>query len=324
MLQVLFRILLPGFSLAVAGFAAYPKAYFSQWTGPVAVVSASQNKTASKIPRAAGSAPVISRNGKVLVELNGDFMMIIDTASKQILRTIQLEFTPNPSAAITSDGATVFAVTGTSIAFFDVASGVMIKSVSLPNSLNASVFLALSPDDQTIYTLYGNGPQSLCAIIVATASIRACLPVKSYNSEIFTRAMTVSADGARVYAFSFTTDLGEFDSGTLALLRNMRIADFSSAVDSLVYSRPQNAVYVSTYNYGNLTGNVYRVDLAKFAITAQHGLPAEPLDIAVTPDGNEVYIAGRGYPFGVYEGTTLAQTGTVNVGPTFGVVCGPY
>jgi len=140
-----------------------------------------------------------------------------------------------------------------------------------------------------------------------------------------TRVLTVSADGTRLYTFTSDTDLGEIDSSSLALLNSIPIVSpVFGAVDSLVYSKAQNAVYVTSYNSTDVTGFLYRVDLATFTITAQQSLTTEPLDVAVTPDGSAVYVASHQYPVGVFDGSTLAQTGTVNVGPTFSVVCGPF
>jgi len=133
----------------------------------------------------------------------------------------------------------------------------------------------------------------------------------------------VSADGTRLYAFTSDTDLGEIDSASLALLNSIPIVSPGFPVDSLVYSKAQNAVYVTSFNDGAATGFLYRVDLATFTITAQQSLNTESL-VAVTRMEARSTWPATSTPVGVFDGSTLAQTGTVNVGPTFSGVCGPF
>ncbi len=307
--------------LAAAGPSLYVSAYKSSNLLDFSVAS---GRGIAKFSGAGGLGNVISRNGQVLADINGD-ITVVNTQTKTVINTIPVGFTLINSVAVSSNGKTVFSATPSgSIGFFDVASGTMTGSV--PLNASSGAFLAISPNSQTLYALYGNGIQTLCSISIPTATITNCLQVSpnAYNTEVFSRALAVSSDGTKVYGFSDPYSIGVFDATSLTLLNSIRLTDPSNAaVDSLVLSPANNSLYVSSYGFGG-PNSVFRIDLASFTVAAQQTLSYQPVDVAVTPSGSKVYLVGYGNPASIFEGINLTPVGTIASGYGVSAVIGPY
>ena len=236
-----------------------------------------------------------------------------------------------PALAMSKTAGLAFVSTSQSPFEIDVintGSGTLQQTILVPgitSSVNSA--LAISPDDATLYAFGYNGTGSLCSISLAQFTQTKC--VSTLTSFSGTRELALSPDGSKLYllvAFYGPTDASgilEYDAKTLAITRQVSLGLLASYFEnSLVFSTGSNSIYVASLNNagGPVSGFLARVDLGTFAVVATQTLSYAPADIAVTPDGTKVLVVGSVTGTQVFDGASLAPTGSIPGGQEQSIV----
>jgi DNA-binding beta-propeller fold protein YncE len=175
----------------------------------------------------------------------------------------------------------------------------------IPNSA-PDIYDVVSPDDKTAYVL----GQQLCAVDIASATVATCGPRITLAYTGLLRALALDSTGTRIFAIGAST-VGEYDTASLNLLQTASLSSGESAV-GITYSSATNSVYVIATDTTNDSGTVTRIDATSFTVAAIAVTPSLLSDIAVSPDGKQVYLAAYTNEIQILDGTTLATTGSVS------------
>jgi DNA-binding beta-propeller fold protein YncE len=287
-------------------------------------VSASTTKAKGEIHNV-GNMPFVitSGDGTLVAASDGAQAALVDTATHQVTSTVSLGTTSSagkPSFALNSNGTMGFApfanddLDGQFINFVDLTTGVITASVTLPGTEFSQVYVALSPNNATLYAYFNN---NLCPIDVAEETVGTCIAV-SGDADIMGRPMAVSSDSTKLYVIASETTLEELNAETLKTIKTLSFPT-SEILANVVISTSQNSLYLTGFASTGKTSHLYRIDLDGFTTAATTNFSsAEATDIAVTSDGSEVYIAGvtaTGSTLDnlcdVFDATTLALTQTL-------------
>ena len=149
--------------------------------GAMDLVDTSAGTFVGQVAHASGGAGVVSTDGNFVFTSGVGYLAVVRTASHQLEKIIEFVGAFNESLALSRDASKAYVPATTSagsfdvnIAFIDVASGAITNTVPLPDSFGVTAFLTISPDDSTLYLLYGFVNQQLCAIDIATATLKKC------------------------------------------------------------------------------------------------------------------------------------------------------
>ena len=268
---------------------------------------------------------------------------VIDTASHQkvggfLFPAVAVpNYYPAISIALSSDGSLGYMVEPTLINNGRV---LQVSTLELPGGTVQSSFsvaaaastLAIAPDGSRLYL------DGICAVTLATQALQ-CTPPYNGNPKATASSgpAVVSPDGASIYdafivrgaeqQYLFTV-VDEIDSATMTLRRELEIpisavGDVGSCVAPAIDS---DSLYLAC-NVGwvgqPFTGAILRVDLTDFRLSAAQFLNYIPQGIAATPDGAQVLVTGSTHGTQVFDGTTLAYTGSISGGIQSGIVIAP-
>ena len=230
---------------------------------------------------------------------------LIDAASQTVDQTYL--FQPSmglAGLALNSTGTEAFFPAGNSstLEILDLKSGAA-KLVAIPGS-GTDIDIAVSPDDNTAYVV---APQ-LCSVDLATAAVKQCGATITLAYTGLLRTLALNSTGTRIFAIG-ASSVGEYDASSLQLLRTVNLATGENAV-GLVYSAATDSLYVIGTDTTNGTGVVVRVDAGSLTSVA-NALTAPLSDIAVGPDGKQVYLAGHFQEIVILDGTTLTPIGSI-------------
>lgn len=231
---------------------------------------------------------------------------LIDATSHTVDKTYA--FVPSQGLAglaLNSTGTVALFPTGSPsvLETLDLVTGKSTK-VPIPNSA-PDIYAAVSPDDKTAYVL----GQQLCMVDIASDTVTKCGPTIALAYTGLLRALVLDSTGTRIFAIGAST-VGEYDAASLQLLQTASLPSGESAV-GITYSAATNSVYVIATNTITATGAVARIDATSFTVVATAATASLLSDIAVSPDGKQVYLAGYTNGIPILDGTTLAPTGSV-------------
>lgn len=193
----------------------------------------------------------------------------------------------------------------------------------------AASTLAIAPDGSRLYL------DGICAVTLATQALQ-CTPPYNGNPKATASSglAVVSPDGASIYN-SFAAEINgiyqvvidEIDSATMTLHRELTVplsvaGSISSCIAPAIGS---NSLYLAcAKGYTTpFTGAILRIDLTDFSVVATQFPNYIPQGIAATPDGAQVLVTGSTHGTQVFDGTTLAYTGSISGGIQSGIVIAP-
>ena len=150
----------------------------------------------------------------------------------------------------------------------------------------ASTAEAISPHDNYVYLVHNQGRNCWVSVISDDGTTATVVPVHSYAS-----ALTLSPDGGRLYVASSKPrstyqhghgSISVIDTATFTLI-DVIAMQFSP--DTIIVNPDGSAVYATHYNENAISA----IELASRCHTLI-GLDDAPLDVAVSPDGDQLYV----------------------------------
>ena len=227
-------------------------------------------------------------------------------------------------------------IPGSTISVLELPSGSIQQSFAVyPAYGSDAAFLAVSPDDSTLFVLFSSPGQDvgICSAILSSSSQGACsnLTVPGTTVDVAS-SMALSSDGTKLYVpvsasigrgFASGLYLREIETGSLGLVNSLKIAGATSA-SSVTYSSSSNSVYMGIEGSKSTTeGALVRVDLGTFTVAVTEGLKYVPAGLAVTPDGTELLVTGSLNGTQIFDGKTLAPIGSIPGGQEQAIVIAP-
>ena len=299
------------------------------WTGPEGLFQVQTAANLSHLDWQTFSNPSSNRSLSVPISGPTDFYRVMQLQpdiqvgqlpnseqslpSKQILRAPgqQLQFGGRPvDLALSPDGRTVFIKNMSNLLIVDAVSWSLLQMLSYPGSGASMHGIAVSRDGSHVYVT-GAGNE-LYDWAVGTNRAVAFSRTISLPGGSYPCGVAVSPDGTKAYVcLSIPNQLGAVDlsTGTVSLQINVGIAPWD-----VVLSPDGNTAYVSDWGgrlplAGDLTatsggtpvvvdsrgvgasGAVSFVDLATGVETAQVATGLHPCALALSQDGNSLYVA---------------------------------
>jgi DNA-binding beta-propeller fold protein YncE len=181
-------------------------------------------------------------------------------------------------------------------------------------------FFAASPDGSALYA-GGVFPNMLCKIGLPAFTVSTCVTVPAeLPLSTAGRTLAISNDGTRLYISTGGYGALEYDTSSLSVTRTINPPAQSTGRPEVIYSAAANSLYL-TYSLPNSSGDadtpyVASVSLATFQIAATKVMNFTPTDIAISPDGSELLVAGASYGAVVLDGATLAPERVIPTGLT--------
>ena len=150
----------------------------------------------------------------------------------------------------------------------------------------ASTAEAISPHDNYVYLVHDQGRNCWVSAISDDGTTATVVPVHSYAS-----ALTLSPDGGRLYVASSKPrstyqhghgSISVIDTATFTLIE---VIAMQFSPDTIIVSPEGSAVYATHYNENAISA----IALASRCHTLI-GLDDAPLEVAVSPDGDQLYV----------------------------------
>ncbi len=242
-------------------------------------------------------------------------------------RQISIPITSAGLFAVNPDASSIYVVSSSSPFTVEVVNlaGVVQQTLAVPqlNGVEAP-FFAASPDGSALYA-GGVFPNELCKIALPAFTVSSCVTVPA-NLPLSTsgRTIAISNDGTKLYLSTGGYGVLEYATSTLSVTRTLNPPAQTTGNSEVIYSAAANSIYL-TYSLPSSSGGadtpyVASVSLDTFQITATKAVNFTPVDIAISPDGSELLVAGASYGTVVLNGTTFAPERVIPTGLTQSVV----
>ncbi|WP_052727352.1 beta-propeller fold lactonase family protein [Methanosarcina siciliae] len=247
---------------------------------------------------------------------------VIDAAKNKVIDTVYVGSYPY-GVAITPDKTKVYVanVASNTISLIDTATNNVTATVKVEN---LAYKIAVAPDGNKLYALnHGIPPDyqgTVSVINIATNTI-----TTTVNVEKDPRGIVVSPDGTKVYVVNsngypyYKGTVSVIDTATNNVIATVPVGN---SPQGIAVSPDGTKLYVTIGNPGRyplekvggvtaITGAVDVIDTAKNEFIGRVGVGSAPQEVAVTPDGNEVYVVNSGS-----NTTSIIDTATNKVNAT--------
>ncbi len=264
-----------------------PIAYVAaRYAGQISAIDTATHQVLYTI--AVGDGPMavsLSRDGQRAYVTLGpqDEVAVVDTATRAVVRRIPVGDNPT-GITLSPDGTRAYVVnTGSrSLSIVNVALGVVATEVPLGNH----PFDVTAYPDGSVVFVSGGFPGQVSVVDPNRATVIATIPIG-----VSLGGLSVHPDGSRLYVVdSGSNELAVVSLANLAVVRRVPVGQ--TPVD-VALSRGGKIAYVSNL-FG--TGAVSVIDTDTYLVTQTITLPGPALaqGLAVTPNGQTLYVALRG------------------------------
>jgi YVTN family beta-propeller protein len=270
------------------------------------------------------AAPLAAQVGYVTNSASGGFVSFIDGGTNSILTGPVLDVLVGhqPTYLVLSPDNTRLYVSNLTCNYPDVIQGCVsvIRTDALATSptLNIPVGdfprgLAITPDGARLYVV--NGFETMSVIDTSTSTVVATISNIPANGEI-----VMSPDGTRAYVPGYFNGQGVtvIDTAANAVVGHLVGLPSGDPIYGIAITPDGSRLYVANGNLVDIDGNyvgsntVAVIDIATNTRLTTISVAPQPTDVAVTPDGSKVYVAGLD-PHGTYGTLTVIDTATNTV-----------
>ncbi|HUJ79479.1 MAG TPA: YncE family protein [Nitrospiria bacterium] len=258
-------------------------------------------------PSGGGAIPstIYASNNSSASSNDTDRIVAIDPVTRTEITSIPASGEPG-ELAFTPDGSTLYAVEGSSIAVIDVLGNVQLSTLLGVGDLFNQ--LAVSPDGSKLYLLYRKSTGTATLILKTfdlsdptAPTLTSTLTDPSFDGCYGPLGLGVKPDGSMLYVACRPADSSKPDQfytitgGTPTLTTTFtRDSSNYTFINAMAVKPDGSAVYLARAQSGS--GSTIEVfDGSSGANTAHIALPSSalPRAIAVTPDGNTLYVADQ-------------------------------
>ncbi len=255
---------------------------------PPAAPATPQSNTPTPTP----TAPPVLGSGPYrayVSDVAGDRVMVIDTATQELLASIIVSHRPTGLAA-SPDGRRIFVLADSKVDVIDAAALQVVRSVVLGEY---GVNIIAGPDNATALVGASISTTGGPRIILVDADAGLATSIPSRAGRIF------GLDPSGTQVFSTSTSGAPCDSTSRLVESNLLT---SEVVGSTEAGRSATAGAVSTdgtraYAVDACTNQLLVVDLASFSVTGRVTVDQTPDNLAVTADGARAYITHSYYSY---------------------------
>jgi len=270
------------------------------------------------------SGAAVSPNGTRVYVTNcmSNSVSVVDAAKNKVIDTVYVGSYPW-GVAVTPDGTKVYVANTASntISVIDTATNNVTATVKVGN---LPYKIAVSPDGKKVYAVNSGIPPdyqgNVSVIDTATNNVTATV-----NVEKDPQGIAVSPDGTKVYVVNsnsypyYKGTVSVIDTATNNVTATVNVGNLPHEIAVNPNGKRAYVVVDIPGGYsgkGNIdatshTGAVDVIDTTKNEVIARVSVGNYPYEVAVTPDGNEVYVVNYGS-----NTTSIIDTATNNVNTT--------
>ncbi len=264
----------------------------------VSVIDTTRNAVTSTIIVGNGGQRIaVTPDGKHIYVTNGSpTVSVIDLAANAVTATITMG-SGALGIVMARDGKRAYLICGSDLCAIDTASNTVSPTIALRNGPPAPspTGLAVAPDGKRVYVVDG-ATDSVLIVDTATGTLLPTVPAGDHLND-----MAIAADGRHVYVTSggHPGAVSVIDTYTNSMVATVPIADVPGAAVEIAMAPPPLGPFAYVTNRGDDTVSAIDTRTQRLVNTVMLPTGSKPTGIAVTPDGEYVYVADTGTSPGI-------------------------